>query len=183
MDKIVKIRKKLLYDDRVVELKDFKDGSIKPYKVSDICKIASIPHKYGLILQDIIRKENPLKILEFGTSLGISALYICEAMSKDAMLTTIEGSRELSEIARDNLKGYNCRVINRTFDNTLSMLDKSYDLVFIDGHHNKGVLKYYKAVKSKTTVFDDINWSDEMKEVWQSLKGNKKSIGRFGIIK
>jgi len=184
MDKIIKLRNKLENDHKEVKVRDFKYLKDYHYSISTIYKIATIPHFYGMELYYIVKQEKPIKCLEFGTSLGVSASYICEALQPKAKLITIEGNKVLADIAKENLKDYNCEVINKTFDEAIKDLNDTYDFVFIDGHHNKEVLKYYNAIKKKTVIFDDINWSDEMQEVWDSLEGFKLTIGnRFGVIK
>jgi len=48
-------------------------------------------------------------------------------------------------------------------------------LVFIDGDHRKqSTISYYESILPYThndsiLVFDDINWSAEMKEAWQNI--------------
>ncbi|GAL68205.1 hypothetical protein [Jejuia pallidilutea] len=51
----------------------------------------------------------------------------------------------------------------------------AFNLLFIDGNHKKTpTLEYFNTLKSKISspalfVFDDIYWSNEMKEAWQII--------------
>ena len=65
------------------------------------------------------------------------------------------------------------------FDNTLSSVVRglsSVDFAFIDGNHRKEPTeKYFKELLAKTNndsilVFDDIHWSSEMEEAWETIK-------------
>ena len=55
-----------------------------------------------------------------------------------------------------------------------------YDLVYIDGNHEKGkTLQYFNILLKKATndslfIFDDIYWSPSMTEAWNEIKTHPK---------
>ena len=111
----------------------------------------------------------------------------------------MEGSKAIAEVANENLKILrlqNVKLIEGNFDDKLSPVISqlsSVDLVFIDGNHRKEPTERYfnqlllKANNDSIFIFDDIHWSKEMEEAWQTIKLNEKvrcSIDLFfiGII-
>ncbi len=158
-------------------------GVIGEANISDIYKSASTSNKWGELMFRIIRTFKPKNCLELGTSLGISGAYQISALklNGDGKLTTIEGSEELAKIAQRNLEkfnynGFNVRV-GRFLDVLPNILSRGnpIDLVFIDGHHDKvATRKYYELIypflnKEAIVIFDDINWSNGMKDIWKFI--------------
>ena len=117
--------------------------------------------------------------IELGACAGLSARYIASADSmKD--LITVEGSEELSKIATQTLKNNkNTRVINALFDDALDLeladTNKTFDLAYIDGHHEKvATIHYFNRLLPHLTpgalvLFDDVSWSLDMREAWDEL--------------
>ena len=67
------------------------------------------------------------------------------------------------------------------FVNVIEKLQvESYDLIFIDGNHQKeATLNYFEILLSTTKnhsvfIFDDIYWSKGMTEAWESIKQHPK---------
>ena len=104
---IEKIRNRLLEDPRSINVTDLGAGSKKMKtslrKVSDITRYSAIPRKYGILLSNMAEAFGKPFILEFGTSLGISTMYMA-ASCPDAEVITIEGCSATAEIASDNFK-------------------------------------------------------------------------------
>ena len=111
-------------------------------------------------------------------------------------LTTIEGCPETHKQAKDNYKqvGIDIDAVCSTFDAYLNAItNESYDLIFIDGHHDgQALLDYLEKLKRHThndTVFilDDIRWSDSMFEAWNQLTQSKQynlclDLFRMGVL-
>ena len=99
-------------------------------------------------------------------------------------VTTLEGCENTSNIALNSFTRFsldNIDLIKGNFSFTLDeVLEKteSFDLVFFDGNHSKiDTLNYFnkclKKINSKSIfVFDDINWSIEMKSAWNQIIKN-----------
>jgi predicted O-methyltransferase YrrM len=184
-DEVEKRRDLLLISDRKVTVTDFGAGSrvnndlVKP--VSQIAKNAAKPKKYGQLLHRIVSHYQPETMLELGTSLGITSMYEASA-NKSGKLYTHEGCPETAKIAHGIFHAYPLKNIEivvgdfaKTLDNTLSKIDK-IDYAFFDGNHQKiPTLEYFeksleKAHDQTLFIFDDIHWSDEMEEAWETIK-------------
>ena len=186
-EKVETLRHQLLNDHTVLEVEDFGAGSVidkkKKRSISSIAKNAAKPKKFGQLLFRMVKYYQPATILELGTSLGISTSYLSLARS-EAKLITMEGSKEIAEVAKRNFRNLetrNIEIIEGNFDNTLSPVVHNLpavDLAFIDGNHRQEPTeRYSKELLAKTNndsilVFDDIHWSSEMEEAWETIKNN-----------
>lgn len=186
-DQIERRRKALLADHRMIQITDLGAGTalqrVTERRVWDIAKYAAKSPKYGRLLFRLVNYFQPKTILELGTSLGISTAYLASA-SSDAKVLTMEGSPEVSNIAREtfsNIGLTNITLIEGNFDDTLGTtllhLPK-LDFAFIDGNHRKDpTLRYFSQCLTRThndsvLVFDDIYWTKEMESAWTEIKAN-----------
>ncbi len=201
---ISKLRQKLLIKSQVIEITDFGTGSKhKKYSnrfesVASIVRSSSVSERYGRLLFRLIEYFRPQNILEIGTSVGISTLYL--AMAKpDARIFTIEGCTTKSEQASTNFKELLISNIDQhigRFDIVLPDLVKqigSLDFVFIDGNHTyEATLANFKALLSSANndsifVFDDIHWSAGMQKAWNEITDYEHvtvsiDLFRIGIV-
>jgi predicted O-methyltransferase YrrM len=199
---IEKIRKKLIADRRSIVVNDLGAGSARMKtnlrKVSDIVRYSAVSRKYGIFLSNMSRAFGKPLILEFGTSFGISTMYMA-ASSPETTVYTMEGCLATSGIAEENFKesGFaNIRLLNGPFEDLLPRIKSEKvcpGLVFIDGNHMKEhVVNYFNQVAemsdNKTVVIiDDINYSREMGEAWSVIKNHRNvtfsvDIFRMGIV-
>lgn len=201
--KLSDIREEHLTDHSTIQIVDFGAGSRKfkgnTRKIRDIALHGISKKKHAELLFRIVNHFQPKTIIELGTSIGITAMYLAEPNRNSSRVFTFEGSPELCQFAkhqfdRNNFK--NIDVIEGNFENTLPHFLKTIDLidfVFIDGHHTKNATIHYfnqllqKSNHNTVMVFDDINWSKGMQEAWQEIRTNaqvKISIDLFylGII-
>jgi len=184
---IENIRKKWLNDNSSISVNDFGAGS-KIFKegnrkVRDICKYSVKPKKHGQLLFRLINFFQPKYILELGTSLGLTTIYMASA-ARNSKVISIEGDYNTYLLAKKTVKLAKVRnvdLVNARFQDVLpDLIDqcKQLDFVFIDGHHNKdATLAYFELCLKKSHsetifVFDDINWTAEMKEAWGIIKAN-----------
>ena len=184
-EKVEALRDQLLNDTTVLEVEDFGAGSAIDKKnkrsISSIAKNAAKPKKFGQLLFRMVKRYQPKTILELGTSLGITTSYLSLA-KPDARLITMEGSKEIADVAKQNFNAIelkNVELIEGNFDNTLSSVVRglpSVDFSFIDGNHQQEPTeRYFKELLAKTNndsvlVFDDIHWSSEMEAAWETIK-------------
>ena len=199
---IEKIRAKLLADSRSITVNDLGSGSVKMKsslrKVSDITRYSAVPRKYGVLLSSMAGAFGEPVILEFGTSLGISTMYMA-ASCPQATVITMEGCRETSRMAAENFREAgldNIRIINGSFDDILPSLESENvtpGLVFIDGNHSKEpVMRYFNQVadmsgQGTVVMIDDINSSKGMAEAWSEIRNHRDvtlsvDIFRMGIV-
>lgn len=179
------LRLKYINDYELLNVEDLGAGSAvskKKQRTSrSIAKNAIKPKKYGQLLFRIVRHYKPENIIELGTSLGVTSLYLSIA-NPGGQVTTIEGSAEVAAFARKHLAIFglqNLTLITGNFDDVLPVILKginSVDLAFIDGNHRlEPTLKYFNELLPKTTgnsimIFDDIHWSREMEQAWETIK-------------
>ncbi len=199
---IEKIRKRLMSDDRIIELKDPGAGSVyqrnKLRKVSEIARYSPVTEKYGRILAGMASEFGRPLIVEFGTSFGISTMYMASACG-EAKVITMEGSSTKAEIAVKNFKEAglkNIRLIEGLFEDSIPdiiNLGIRPGLIFIDGDHRKiPLLENFEKMaeisdNNTVIIIDDINYSREMEEAWNEIKQFGKvtltlDILRMGIV-
>ena len=160
-----------------------KDARPEPGKVLEFTmeKIARTGKnkRWGTTLH-LIAREFKVKLgVELGACAGISGIYISSVPSVEKFIT-IEGSDALSQIAKESLQvNKNAQVINALFDDaideTLIPQNLKIDFAYIDGHHEKtATVHYFNKLlpllePGAVVVFDDISWSQDMWEAWQTL--------------
>lgn len=74
-------------------------------------------------------------------------------------------------------------MISGLYEDTFPVIienERDFDLLFIDGNHQKEpTIMYFNELKKSMSskaifVFDDINYSEEMKEAWNYIKTDEK---------
>jgi len=199
---IEKVRKKLISDQRSINVNDLGSGkdkrTTKNRKVSEIARYSPVPSKYGQLLSNLASEFGKPMIIELGTSFGISTMYLASG-SPESVVFTIEGSEETAEIANCNFADAglkNIVTMTGSFDEMLPSVFKNGlkpGLVFIDGDHRKEpVLRYFDKIaeasdNNTVIVIDDIYYSKEMEEAWNEIKINERvtaavDIFRMGIV-
>jgi predicted O-methyltransferase YrrM len=175
-------RKSLLHSGSKIKREDFGAGSItgKLDKVSQVAATSLSSPFQCRFLSRLIQFSSAEKVLELGTSLGISAAYF-SAGSEEASIVTVEGDQGIHVVASDTLENLsinNVRLIHATFEdyfeNYFDSTEK-LDIVFIDGNHRKEpLLRYFERLQpaiheGSILVIDDIYWSKEMQDGWKQL--------------
>jgi predicted O-methyltransferase YrrM len=179
------IRRQMQALKTTLTVNDLGSGSGSSSTVSrrlcDIARRSSVHHRYGRILYNLASACDGGNILEMGTSLGISTLYMAMG-APSSKIVSIEGCPGLAAIAEKNFSQagmYNIEVLRGDFDRVLPVLKKDgfrASLIFVDGNHRKeAVLKYFTLLKEligdkAVIIFDDINYSFEMNEAWKEIK-------------
>lgn len=182
-EKLNKIRLQLLKNTQSIEVLDLGAGSKKMSnirKIADIAKYSIVTKKYGELLFRLTNYFKPETILELGTSLGLSALYLAQAAPK-AVITSIEGCTNTNAFAKTlivNAGVKNIETINLSFDNAFETLlqHKKFDFVYIDGNHTyEATIKYFHELlkhinENSVLIFDDIYWTPGMTKAWEEIK-------------
>lgn len=200
--KIETIRKRLISDHRVIEVKDYGYGSVMRKRnlrrVSEIARYSSVPAKYGKLLAGLSSEFGRNSIVEFGTSFGISTMYMA-ASNPCSVVYSMEGSPAISEIAELNFRDAgltNIKLFTGSFENVLPEIEAENicpGLVFIDGNHRKeATVEYFNRLaelsdNNTVIVIDDIYYSPGMAEAWREIKQNMKvsftvDIFRMGLV-
>ena len=189
-------RKNLLNNKNYLTIKEFGAGS-KHFKtnqrsIAKMAKWSGITPEKAKIFHQILAYFNPKNILEFGTHLGLSTGIIANTLP-NSNLTTIEGCKATFEFVNQLKALKNVSHINQTFDEFLASNTKLFDLVFIDGNHQKQATIAYVEywLKNITNdgiiVLDDIYWHQDMKDAWQNIITNKRvtvsiDLFYFGLL-
>ncbi|HON51784.1 MAG TPA: class I SAM-dependent methyltransferase [Bacteroidales bacterium] len=195
-------RKKLLHNSDFISVVDLGAGShslqTKYRKISDIASSSVSPRKYAQLLYRLIRYSGASRILELGTSLGISGTYMALANTK-ARCISLEGDNQIAAIARNTAANCKCTNVdirvghfNETLTTALQDLGE-VDFVFIDGNHQKqATVEYFETIlpycnEHTILVFDDIYWSLGMMEAWEYIQACEQvsisiDICKLGLI-
>lgn len=181
------LRKKCLQNQQKLNLIDYGagyngDGKIIRQKtIRQVTLSSSRQRKAGELLYQICLHYQPQRLLELGTNLGFSALYLAAGMPNSAHLTTIEGDPTLAQFAREHIRLFsnkNTTVLNGEFDTVLDdlLINKPiYDFLFLDGKHTyTATLHYFERLlpylaPQSIIILDDIYWSPGMRKAWLHL--------------
>ena len=183
------LRKQLLNDKRSIQVIDLGAGSKvnndQTKKIRDIARNALKPRRLAQLLYRLAADLKPLNIIELGTCLGITTVYLQNASPK-AKVYSLEGSPETAAVALETFQKAgltNIAEITGNFDDTLPGVIKELDqldFVFVDGNHQRdATLKYFewclpKVHEDTMLIFDDIYWSEGMKEAWSVIKAHPR---------
>lgn len=187
-DEIEFARKQLLNDGRMITVADPGAGAHvnnRRKKISDIANNALKPPRLAQLLYRLTNDLQPDAIVELGTFLGVTTLYLQKAAPK-AEIYTLEACPQMAEIAEDIFIRTNTRDLKlitgnfaTTFPNIIGKLGK-LDLVYINENQQKeATLKYFEwclpRVHERTLlIFDDIYRNEGTKEAWTEIKAHPK---------
>ncbi|HRN36001.1 MAG TPA: class I SAM-dependent methyltransferase [Flavobacteriales bacterium] len=167
-------------------------------RIGSIASSALKPRRQAEQLARIANHFKPATIVELGTSLGITTLYLAQA-APNARIHTVEGCPATAQVALNNfhlLQADNITLHTGPFQDqlprVLAALDR-LDMAYIDGHHAKEpTLQYFnqclaKAHNDTVFIFDDIHWSQGMEEAWALIKVHAQvtvtiDLFHFGIV-
>lgn len=179
------LRSRLLKDSRILFIEDYGAGSAVSKKhersIKSIARNAAKSKKFGQLLFRMVKYYQPGTILELGTSLGITTSYLSLA-NPSSKIVTVEGAKEIAAMAALNFRQLaidNIELVQGNFDNILPEILTRISLVdfaFIDGNHRKVPTENYFQMllphlhNESLLVFDDIHWSKEMEQAWETIK-------------
>ncbi len=144
-------------------------------------KRSSVSEKYGLLLFRITSWFRPEMIIELGTGLGISTMYLSSG-APDTPLHSIEGDKERASLAAQLI----CRCcpgpvsihwggMEEKLVDILPLLPQRF-LAFVDGnHHYEPTLDYVRKLLERAgdnavIIMDDIYWSRGMHRAWKEIQ-------------
>ncbi len=194
------LRKQLLKNHTRIAVTDLGTGADDKHsqrKISRITRRYASSRKNARLLYNIAQYCKPERILELGTSVGISTMYLALA-NKNTAITTLEGCPQTAAIARQNFEQMHLNIgqITGNFDNILPEYlaqNPPPDLIYFDGNHTEeATLRYFSAclqgVHEKSVfVFNDIRWSPGMFSAWNHISNHPEvslsiDIFEFGIV-
>ncbi len=185
---IESVRSKMLLSNEKIKVHDFGTGGTKSpameRSVQFIAKHYVKPPKYAQLLFRLVNEFQPIYILELGTSLGLTTMYLASPYSR-AKVMTMEGCPNTAAVAKKNFKEAGIKNVEQIigeFSIALPEVLKKLprlDFVYFDGNHRKeATLGYFQQCLSKhhecsVFVFDDIHWNEEMTEAWKIIQQHK----------
>lgn len=127
-------------------------------------------HTQGRLLALFSRLIRPRRILEIGTYTGYSALCLCEGLTDDGLLITLDSNEELENFTRTVLakSPFADRIdfrIGKALD-IIPTLDETFGLVFIDAD-KVNYRAYYDLIVEKMKpggliLADNVLWSGKV---------------------
>ena len=184
INQIEGLRQDLRRSSDSIEVNDFGAGSrVFKSKSREVKKITRHVLQSKRVAFSLLRvlifwrtQGRSKKILEMGTSLGLTTAYLA-ASGWD--VETWEGCQQTANYARKNWKALGCedQIKSKvgTFKSLMEESQGGWDVVFLDGHHDRdATLAYVECLKTKLNpggaiLVDDIVWSKGMKEAWGKL--------------
>jgi len=187
-DDVELLRQAALGSEIVLQFADYGSGGDpaqpapppRPVALSQITRRASSSKGQGQALFRLANWAQPKTVLELGTSVGISTLYMALA-APQAQVLSLEGSEDCAAVARTHfemLRTWRAEVLTGPFEQTLAPALarlRSLDLVFFDGNHrHEPTVRYFEQCLPYThantvLVFDDMHSSPDMSAAWQHV--------------
>lgn len=181
---IEQLRQDLLANTSTVPLADL--GAPSPHfnsatrSIQAIAKTSLVPTPWAHLFFRIAAHLRAKRIVELGTSMGITTLYLSRI--KDAAVFTFEGNRSMASIAQTHFEALGARhvtlvegLIDKTLPDFLQNPAK-IDLAIIDANHRLDpTLRYFEWLSKRMSdqgviILDDIHHSPEMTQAWNTLK-------------
>jgi predicted O-methyltransferase YrrM len=144
-------------------------------------KRSSVSRKYGLLLYRITRWFQAEMIVELGTGMGISTLYLSSG-APETPLHSIEGDRERADQAAQLIErlcpgpvSIHWGEMEEKLEEILPLIPERF-VAFVDGnHHYEPTVAYVRklverAGEEAVIVMDDIYWSREMHRAWKEIR-------------
>lgn len=201
-EELTAVRKALELTNVNLDIVDLGAGSkkLKSDKrlVSDIAKHGIAQKKQAEFMYRLLNKFTPASVVELGTSIGLTTLYLAKASPRSDIFS-IEGSPRVAEFAQKlciQQEVHNIQIITGNFDTAFPHLLKSLshlDLLYIDGNHSyEPTMRYFNMALEKKNansifVFDDIYWSEGMQRAWKEIAAHPEvtlslDLFYFGIV-
>lgn len=205
LELIHKLRETVLSDNSEFHSFDYEFYPPKPQrkdKIKNEADRTAIKKKWGRLLFYLIMNTTPKNLLEMGTNTGVSAAYQLAALEtyENVKFVSIERNPDLINYAsllnNEGDHPENLEFLAGSFQKLLPVVLSKFqmlDYCFIDGdHQGQRTIEYYNLLVTKAHsktifVFDDINWSPEMKNSWNYICKDKKNtlcldLFKMGIV-
>lgn len=191
------IRRTLLNDESALEVLDLGRGSVaikgSRRTISSIARTSLSPARYCSLYTKLAQYMGATSIVELGTSLGVTSLYL--AQTPGSSVATFEGAPSIAAIARRTFEiggAKNVDLVTGNIDQTLaSHLQSKHhiDFALIDANHqHDATIKYFDLLARKThersvVIVDDIYLTPDMKRAWEHIKEHRLVYGSIDICK
>ena len=203
--KIEQQRKSLLRSTSVVTQTDYGTGAraweggspVQTRRVADIARTHLESPSTAQLLFRLVNyltgvSQQPLTIVELGTSLGITAAYLASPSPQNTV-QTYEGAEEVADIAAEVWRELDIRnivpVIGNIDDTLPRYKAKKTDLAYIDANHTyEATMRYFRqllpsAAQHSIYVIDDIHHSPEMERAWHDIQAMQQVTSTIDCYK
>jgi predicted O-methyltransferase YrrM len=194
---IEKTRIKLLQTHTEIEVKDLGAPS-KHFKsnkrtIAQVASTSLSPAGITQFLHRAITHLDAKNIVELGTSLGVTTLYLSK--NKNTIVHTFEGNPSIADIALTNFEYFNAsniHLIQGNIDETLPLFLENpspIDFVLMDANHqHKPTIHYFNMLTKRIAprgaiIIDDIYNSDGMGQAWGELKKHPLVYGSIDLFR
>nr|WP_312575900.1 O-methyltransferase [Sedimentibacter sp.] len=116
-----------------------KDDDLEKFRIECIERQLPIIHKeVGQFIKLIIKQLNARNIIEVGTNVGYSSIFMSRVMNNEGKVVTLERSEKFYNEAIENIKKFNLdKNIDVHFGDAVEILDTiningTFDMAFID---------------------------------------------------
>jgi len=191
------IRNKLLLNTTEVTVNDMGAKSThfqnERRPLSKIAATSLSPDSYARLYNRIIHYIDAKQIIELGTSLGITALYL--AQKKDAYLTTFEGNAAMINVALAHFEYFNKKnisLVEGNIDTELSdflMKPTKIHFALMDANHRyEPTIRYFNLLARRMAdkgiiVMDDIYYTEEMNQAWKEVCNHPLVYGSVDLFR
>ena len=127
----------------------------------------------------LVTVKRPEIVVEFGAAFGASGMYWLAGLeaADHGRLFSFEPNPDWFPLAQANLAAISPRgkIVNGTFEDNISVIDGAPEITFIDAIHTRDfVMTQFALVKSiaapgALVIFDDIDFSADMKACWAEI--------------
>jgi predicted O-methyltransferase YrrM len=160
-----------------------KRDAVQVLEIRDIVRLRGVSPLVGRCLFRTVVYQKPESILELGTSLGISTLYLRMA-ARVSPFVTLAGGAEMAMEARNNLWRLGCSdvevVTGHISEAMAEVLPRfsTLDLVYWGrGQPEESTYSCFRACLEKAGpesifIFADIHRTDEMEETWARMRAH-----------
>lgn len=192
-------RAEILNDRTIIGFED--PGAVKKYRQDEIRNLASrslMPVEKAILLFQLSHWLRPEKVLELGTSFGLTTAYLAKAFPSE--ITTFEGVSPIADKANALWESLDIYSIDSRTGKVEEMLpdflqdpENHPDLAIVDADHSfESTIRNFNllatvAKDGTCIVFDDIYWSQGMGKAWEAIKADPRvtvsiDVYGFGIV-
>jgi predicted O-methyltransferase YrrM len=163
-----------------------RSSSTRQMTTRHLARHVAIPPATGRFLFRLANFLRPDVVVELGTNLGLSTLYL-HLSDRRRTLYTVEGNRKLVELAQQSWQLGGARPTLQPYFGTFAEIlpelvaqVPQIGLLFLDGDHRAAAtLDYFETALPKlgndsVVVVGDIHWSPGMEKAWEQLKAHER---------
>lgn len=182
-NELLQLRKFIFSDFSSFTYTDPKTETTSTEAIGVWAKRVSSSQKFSSFLIYLIDWLKADTILETGTASGINAIAMSYSQAKK--IITVEGSKEIANIAQQNIAKYKrekIKIINENIYNCFPQLLEEHlpELIFLDAdHRSETILWYMEKIRESSTapkcvLIHDIYWSKDMLMAWKRIVADPK---------